>query len=369
MQKKIKINNLLRQYFKIKNNLKFDINKILEKNNFILGNEVDLLEKKLARFSGSKYCITVSSGTDALLLSLMAIGVKKDDEVIVPAFSYIATVEVVVLLGARPVFVDVSLKTANMDLNQVSKKISKKTKAIIPVSLFGQPLDLKKLKKIIKNKKITIIEDGAQSFGASYNAKKSCNLSTIGCTSFFPSKPLGCYVDGGAIFTSNKKLNNLLRCLRIHGQIKKNIHERVGLQARLDTLQAAVLINKLKIFKKELSRRQSIAKKYDQFMIKNNIETIEVDSKAKSVYAQYTIKIKNRDKVKKILNSKGISTAIYYPYPLNEQKPYKKFCCQNCTPNAKVLSKQVLSIPFDPYLKNIEIERVCKELSKAINQT
>lgn len=368
MQKRIKLNNLSRQYLFLKN-LKVDLNKVIKKNNFILGEEVNLLEKKLSKIVGSKYCVAVSSGTDALLLSLMALGIKKNDEVIVPSFSYIATVEVIVLLGAKPIFVDVCLKTANLDILKVKKKISKKTKAIIPVSLFGQPLDLIRLKKIINNKKIIIIEDGAQSFGSSYKNKMSSNLSDIGCTSFFPSKPLGCYGDGGAIFTNSKKLFLLFRQLRVHGQVKKNIHKRVGLQARLDTIQAAVLLNKLKIFKKEILKRQLIAKKYDQFMIKNNIDRIEIDSKAKSVYAQYTIRLKKRDKVKKILDKRGIDTAVYYPIPLNEQEPYKRFCCQICTPNAKILSNEVLSLPFDPYLTNIEINKVCKELLKAISQT
>ena len=362
--KQIKLNNLSRQYNLIKKKVDKRIKKVFENNNFILGKEVFTLEKKLIQFTGAKFCLGVSSGTDALLMSLMALKVKTGDEIIVPAFSYISTVEVVVRLGAKPVFVDVEIDTANIDISKISEKITKKTKAIIVVSLFGQTIDFFRLNKILKKSAIPVIEDAAQSFGSSYRNRKSCNLSTIGCTSFFPAKPLACYGDGGAVFTNNRQIYNSLKEIRVHGQIKKNIHNSIGLLARLDTIQAAILLEKLKIFKKEIKNRKRIAEKYNNFMEKNGIQKIEVNKYVSSVYAQYTIKVKNRDRIQKLLKDDGISTAVYYPLPLNYQKPYRKYSSK--TPNAKKLSQEVLSIPFDPYLTNNEIEIVCERLLNII---
>lgn len=346
--------DLKSQYKKIKFKIQSRIKKVLDHGQYILGPEVEELEKKLSEYVGVKYCLTVSSGTEALLISLMALGIKSGDEVITTPFTYVATAEVIVRLGAKPVFVDVELDTFNINANLIENKITKKTKAIIPVSLFGQISDMDKINSIAKKYNIPVVEDGAQSFGARYKGKKSCSLSIIGCTSFFPSKPLGCYGDGGAIFTNDKKIYIICKEIRVHGQKKKYIHNRVGVGGRMDTLQCAIVLEKLKIFEKELKAREFLAKKYNNFfnsLNDSNIKSPVIGKHNKSAYAQYTLTLNNREQVMDKLKKIGIPYVVYYPVPLNMQKPYKIFCCQDCTPNSNILSKKVLSIPMHPYLK------------------
>ena len=295
----IKFNDLNIQQEKIYNNLNKSIRRVFKHGKYIMGPEIDRLEKKLSSYVNSKYCITVSSGTDALLISLMALNISKGDEVITSPFSYFATSEVILMLGAKPIYVDIDLLTYNIDVNKIENKITNKTKAIIPVSIFGQCADLTNLEKISKKYKIPIIEDAAQSFGAIHNNRRSCNFGDIGCTSFFPSKPLGCYGDGGACFTNNISLANKIKKLRIHGQFKTNQHDLAGLNARLDSIQAAILIEKFKIFSKEVKLREKVAKNYNKLISQNckNIKIPEILKNNKSVYAQYTIRVKNRKEI------------------------------------------------------------------------
>jgi UDP-2-acetamido-2-deoxy-ribo-hexuluronate aminotransferase len=345
--------DLKSQYKRIKSRIQFRIKKVLDHGQYILGPEVKELENKLSRYVDVKYCLTVASGTEALLISLMALGIKPGDEVITTSFTYVATAEVIVRLGAKPIFVDVEMDTFNINADLIEKKINKKTKAIMPVSLFGQISDMDKINQIAKKYKIPVIEDAAQSFGALYKNKKSCNLSTIGCTSFFPSKPLSCYGDGGAIFTNSMTLYNACKEIRVHGQKKKYIHNRVGVAGRMDTLQCAIVLEKLKIFDKELKARNYFAKKYDNFFKKLNNPNIKypiVRNYNKSVNAQYTLVLNNRDQFISRLKRYNIPSAIYYPVPLNQQKPYKIYCCSDCTPNSRKLSRKVLSLPIHPYL-------------------
>ena len=321
-----------------------------------MGPEVYELEEKLALYTGSKYCITVASGTKALLISLMALGVKPGDEVITTPFTWISSVEVIALLGATPVLIDVELDTANINADLIEKNISSRTKAIMPVSLFGQPADMDKINLIAKkNGNIPVIEDAAQSFGATYNQRRSCNLSSIGCTSFFPSKPLGCYGDGGAIFTNDDKYASIMKEIRLHGKSEKHLHNRIGVDGRMDTLQCAVVLAKLDCFDGDLLKRKLVADKYNKLIASHNHNNkpipLSVRSDCESVYAQYCILTDNRDYIQNKLSKSGIPTAIYYPIPINEQMGYKEICRSNATPNAKQLSKKIMSLPMSPYIE------------------
>lgn len=331
-----------------------NIKRILTHCNFIQGNEVNQLEQKLAQFVGVKHCIGVSSGTDALLIAMMALGIKSGDEVITTPFTFIATGEMIALLGAKPVFVDIDPKTYNIDPFKIEQVITKKTKAILPVSLYGQCADLDKINIIAEKYKIPVIEDGAQSFGAIYKGKKSCSLTTIACTSFFPSKPLGAYGDGGACFTDNDKLAKLMREIRVHGQDKRYHHPRIGVNGRLDTLQAAILLAKLDIFPEEVKKRQVIANIYSQLITKNCPHIIPpyIKDESSSVYAQYTIQVKNRDKIIQKLKEANIPSAVHYPVPLNHQPALKTEDFD--LSNAEELSDKVISLPMHPYLTEFE---------------
>jgi len=360
--------DLTKQQQKIRKEINLKINKVLNHGKYIMGPEVQKLEKKLAQFTKSKYCITVGSGTEALLISLMSIGLKRGDEVITSPFSWASSAEVIALLGAKPVFVDIEDSTCNIDTSLIESRITKKTKAIIPISLFGQTAKMKEINKIAKKYKLYVIEDAAQSFGATYNGNKSCNISKIGCTSFFPSKPLGCYGDGGAIFTNDSKLANICRQIRLHGQSQKNKYVRIGINGRMDTLQCAIVLEKFKIFPKEIILRQKVASIYDSLMDEAGIKRLKVIDQCKSVYSHYTIFISNRDKVKKCLQKKGIPTAIYYGKPLNEQIIYSKICMSGANIVAKKKSKEVLSLPMSPYISKKEQKAIFKALKNCIDK-
>jgi len=359
--------NLKRQYKLMENEIKENIDKILNSCRFILGKEVEELENRLKDFTGSKFCLCVSSGTDALLISLLSLNIGPDDEIIVPSFTFISTAEVVALLGAKPVFVDIDERTYNIDIRKIEEKITEKTKAIIPVSLFGQPADFDEINEIAKRYDLIVIEDGAQSFGAEYKEKKSCNLSDIGCTSFFPAKPLGCYGDGGAIFTNDDEIYEKIKAIRVHGQIKRYQHKFIGVNGRLDTLQAGILLVKLKYFKKEIELRNYIARKYLE-LLKDNDKIILpfIKEDRLSVWAQFSIRIKNREKIRKYLQEKGIPTAIHYPVPLHLQEcfsylGYKK----GDLPVSEKVAEEILSLPMNPYLTEEEIEYIAENLIKA----
>lgn len=357
--------DLKSQYKILKPQIQQRIDAVLEHGQYIMGPEVKELEDKLATFAGVKHCITVASGTEALLISLMALDIKPGDEIITTPFTFAATVEVIVLLGAKPVFVDVEPDTGNINADLIEAAITKKTKAIMPVSLYGQTADMDTIKCIAdKYQGLPVIEDAAQSFGATYKGYKSCNLSTIGCTSFFPSKPLGCYGDGGAIFTNNDKLADAMREIRVHGQSKRYLHTRVGVGGRMDTIQCAVVLAKLEHFKWEIEQRLQIGEQYNKLLDKAGVNRIHQRESRTSVFAQYTILVQERKVLQERLQDAGIPTSVHYPILLNEQPAYKHLFKTNYTPNAKYLADTVLSLPMSPYLDIETQTKIVKELSK-----
>ncbi len=347
----------------IKDKIDAGIQRVLSHGQYILGPEVSELEEKLAAFVGAKYCISVANGTDALQIALMALGIGPGDEVITPGFTYIATAETVALLGAKPVYVDVDPRTYNLDPQLLEAIITPRTKAIIPVSLYGQCADFDTINAIAARHGIPVIEDAAQSFGAVYKGKRSCNLTTIACTSFFPSKPLGCYGDGGAIFTNDEELAIILRQIARHGQDRRYHHIRVGVNSRLDTLQAAILLPKLGIFAEEVELRQHVAAKYDQLLSHAGITTTPfVEEHNTSVYAQYTIQVENRQAIQAKLQTQGIPTAVHYPIPLNKQPAVADSSVH--LPVGDAAAEKVMSLPFHPYMTEAHIGLVVTTMCK-----
>lgn len=342
------------------------MDKVLLHGQFIMGPEVHELENELSTYTGAKYCISVASGTEALLISLMALGVGPGDEVITTPFSFAATVEVIVLLGATPVFVDICRATCNINSELIEQQITSKTKVILPVSLYGQPANMDVINSVSKKYGLTVIEDAAQSFGADYKGTMSCNLSKIGCTSFFPSKPLGCYGDGGAIFTSDSEIAEICREIRVHGQSKRYTHTRIGVGGRMDTLQCAIVLAKLEQFKIEIVNRRKIGAFYNKLMEESNIDHIIQTSQVNSVYAQYTISVEERELLVSKLKCEGIPTSIHYPIPLNEQSAYVHLCNDNKTPIAKEKSEKVLSIPMHPYLDETTQRRIVNCIAESM---
>lgn len=324
------------------------IQRVLAHGQYILGPEVTELEERLADFAGVKYCISVANGTDALQIAQMALGIGPGDEVITPGFSYIATAETVALLGAKPVYVDVDPKTYNLDPTLLEAAITPDTKAIIPVSLYGQCADFDAINLIAARYGIPVIEDAAQSFGGRYKGKRSCNLSTISCTSFFPSKPLGCYGDGGAIFTNDEHLATMMRQIARHGQDRRYHHIRVGVNSRLDTLQAAIILPKLDVFEAELNQRQEVANRYAQLLAQADIRAPFVATESQSSWAQYTVQVDSRDAVQAHLKNAGVPTAVHYPIPLNRQPAVKDEHAY--LPVGDAIAKRVMSLPMHPYL-------------------
>lgn len=358
--------DLKTQYEALKPQIQARINAVLDHGQYIMGPEVKELEEKLAAYTGVKHCVTVASGTEALLISLMALNIGPGDEVITTPFTFAATVEVIVLLGAKPVFVDVESDTANINANLIEAAITSNTRAIMPVSLYGQPADMDEINAIAaRHGNLPVIEDAAQSFGATYKGKKSCNLSTIGCTSFFPSKPLGCYGDGGAIFTNDDNLAKAFKEIRVHGQSQRYIHTRVGVGGRMDTLQCAVLLAKFERFQWEVKQRLAIGNYYNQLIDQVNISRIHQRVNSTSVFAQYTVLCHEREALQKHLNEAGIPTSIHYPVPLNEQPAYKHLCCPECTPVARKMASMVLSLPISSDLSMSDQNRITHALSNA----
>ncbi|EKF9843300.1 DegT/DnrJ/EryC1/StrS family aminotransferase, partial [Vibrio cholerae] len=337
------------QQARIKDKIDLGIQNVLSHGQYILGPEVDELEKKLTEYTGAKHCITVANGTDALQIAQMALGIGPGDEVITPGFTYIATAETVALLGAKPVYVDVCPKTYNLDPSKLEAAITSKTKAIIPVSLYGQCADFDAINAIAEKYNIPVIEDSAQSFGASYKGRKSCNLTTIACTSFFPTKPLGCYGDGGAIFTNDDELALIMRQIARHGQDRRYHHIRVGVNSRLDTLQAAILLPKLELLQEEIALRNKVANRYSEKLRTYGIKAVpHIEDYNECAWAQYTIRVKDREKVQLKLQSAGIPTAVHYPIPLNKQPAVKDSSV--FLPVGDEIAKEVLSLPMHPYL-------------------
>ncbi len=340
--------DLKTQYKQLKTEIDNNINAVLEHGQYILGPEVGQLERELAGFTGAQNCLGVSSGTDALLIAMMALGVRPGDEVITTPFTFIATGETIALLGATPVFVDIDPRTYNIDPALIEAAITPKTKAIIPVSLYGQCCDFDKINTIAAKHNIPVIEDGAQSFGATYKGRKSCALTTIGCTSFFPSKPLGAYGDGGACFTDDDDLALKMRQISVHGQDRRYHHPFIGVNGRLDTIQAAVLLVKLKYFQDEVEKRAEIGARYSEMLRCSEVTTPYIEADNTSVYAQYTILVDDRDAVAAALKTKGIPTAVHYPVPLNRQPAMNQ--ADKVFPVSEDIARRVISLPMHPWL-------------------
>lgn len=360
----------------IKRELDRRVAAVLAHGQYIMGPEVAELEEKLAAYVGVKHCITVASGTEAILIALMALGVGPGCEVITTPFTFVATAEMIVLLGARPVFVDVEPQTGIIDAAMIEGKITPRTKAIMPVSLYGQCADMDEINAIAaRHGGIPVIEDAAQSFGATFNSRKSCALSTIGTTSFFPSKPLGCYGDGGAIFTNEDCLARASREIRIHGQSKRYVHSRVGVGGRMDTLQCAIVLAKWPRFDWEVAERERIGALYTDTLLSqvagagmvsrvdagrplDGLRTLCLRPNRTSVYAQYTVLTPDREQIQARLQEQGIPTAVHYPAPLNLQPAYQHLATADAMPNAVWLAQHVMSLPMGPDLTSEQLNRV-----------
>lgn len=344
------------QYKALKSEIDQRIQTILEHGQFIMGPEVAECEKALSEFLGAKHhTISCSNGSDALQMAMMALGIGPGDEVITTAFSFIATAEMIVMVGARPVMVDICPRTYNIDYKKVEAAITKKTKAIMAVSLYGQPADMDELQAIADKHKIHLIEDAAQSFGAMYKGRRSGALCAISGTSFFPAKPLGCYGDGGAVFTQNAEWANTLQSIRMHGMGEHRYeHVRLGINGRLDTLQCAVITTKLKRYPSEIEARQVVAKKYSEAFAElksKGVHTPFVKEDRQSVWAQYSLRVPDRDAFQNSLKSKGIPTAIHYPMTMADQPAYKNISTVHDVSNARKASKEVVSLPMYPDMK------------------
>jgi len=360
---KIDFAKLQYQYQLYKEEIDSAIHRVLDKSNYIMGDEVRELEANLQTFTGAKHAISCASGTEALLLAMMALDIKPDDEIITTPFTFIATAETIALLGAKPVFVDIDEKSYNIDATKIEEKITSKTKAIMPVSLYGQPADMDAIQAIATKHNLKVIVDGAQSFGSTFNDKTDSNLGDISTTSFFPAKPLGCFGDGGAVFTNSDELATKMQQLRVHGQNKRYHHKYIGLGGRMDTIQCAIVDVKLKYYQKDLSLRQEVASKYSERLEGKDLILPFVDSRATSAVAQYSIRVKKRDELQAKLKEQGIPTAVHYPMSLHLQEcfaylGYKK----GDFPISEEVSSEIMSLPMNPYLSDDEISYICNAL-------
>jgi len=361
--------DLKKQYQALREPINKRIQQVLDHGQYIMGPEVQELETALTTYTGAQYCITVASGTEALLISLMALGIKPGDEIITTSFTFVATAEVIALLGAIPVFVDVEPDTCNIDVTQLETRITARTKAIIPVSLYGQCGDMDEVHTIATRHGLAVIEDAAQSFGATYKGRKSCNLSTLGCTSFFPSKPLGCYGDGGAIFTSDEALAQACREIRTHGQSARYYHTRIGVGGRMDTLQCAVVLGKLARFEWEVAERIRIGARYQSLLadLPHGARTVTVRPDRTSVWAQFTVMVPKRDAIIAQLKQVGIPTAIHYPRPIHAQPAYTQYAVPGATPVSDMLATQVMSLPMHPDLDAPTQDKIATALRAALS--
>ncbi|MGP1484620.1 MAG: DegT/DnrJ/EryC1/StrS family aminotransferase [Campylobacter sp.] len=361
---KINFINLQAQYQKYKNEIDEQIADVLNTSGYIGGKKIAEFEDNLSKFCGAKHSIACSNGTSAIFLALLALDIKAGDEVITTPFTFFATAEMIALVGAKPVFVDIDEKTYNIDANLIEKAITSRTKAIMPVSLFGQISDMDKINQIACKYKISVIEDAAQSFGAMQNSKRSCSLSTLATTSFFPAKPLGCYGDGGAVFTSSDELNEKIKTLLNHGSKQRYFHTKIGINGRLDAIQAGVLNIKLKYFQDEILKRQEIAKYYNE-NLKNVITPFVADNNI-SVWAQYCIRVKNRAKLLKACESKGVPTGIYYPLPLHLQEVFKDLGYKKGDlPVSEMVSEEIMALPMSAFVTREEQEFIIEVINNA----
>jgi len=359
--------DLKTQYTALKADIDARIQRVLDHGQYIMGPEVAEMEQALAARTGAAHCVAVASGTEALLIALMAIGLKPGDEVITTPFTFAATAEVIVLLGGKPVYVDIQPDTCNIDASLIEAKVTPRTRAIMPVSLYGQVADMEAINAIAARHGLVVIEDAAQSFGATYQGRQSCNVSTIAATSFFPSKPLGCYGDGGALFTSDAALAQAMREIRVHGQSGRYHHTRVGVGGRMDTLQCAVILGKLPRFSWELERRQALAARYSRLILASGapVQLLAVRPDRDCVWAQYTVMVDNRPAVQKALQAAGVPTAVHYPKPLHHQPAYAADCCPDCNPHSIAAGQRVLSLPMSADLSEADQDRVVAALAQA----
>ncbi|TDQ32784.1 DegT/DnrJ/EryC1/StrS family aminotransferase [Zeaxanthinibacter enoshimensis] len=362
---KIDFAKLPEAYSEHENEIKEAALEVMSSARYILGKETVDFENNLAGFVGCKYALGCSSGTDALLLAMMALGIKAGDEIITSPFTFIATAETIACLGAIPVFVDIEEGTYNIDPGNIETAITERTKAIMPVSLYGQPSGMDEINAIAAKHGLAVIEDGAQSFGALYKGKRSGNLSTVGCTSFFPAKPLGCFGDGGAVFTDDEVLYEKMKAMRVHGQVARYTHKYIGMGGRLDNLQAAILDVKLKYYENDIQRRQQVASAYNENLKNSDLILPVVADDRSSVWAQYTVRIKKREMVQEILSQAGIPTAVHYPIPLHLQECFEYLgYSAGDFPITEAFSKEVMSLPMNPYLDQNEIKYITDQLIK-----
>ena len=364
---KIKLNDLRKGYISCQNQIRKNIFQIINRSDYILGKETKILENKLSNYLRCKYSISVGSGTDALLIALMALNIKQGDEIIIPAMTWISTGEVIKILGAKIKFVDVKLEDGVINEELIEKKVTKKTKGIISVSLYGNNPNFDKLKKIALKYKLFLIDDAAQSLGTRYNNKNSTDYCLISCTSFFPGKILGGFGDGGAIFTNKKSVYNKCRLIRNHGQSHKSYSKILGLNGRLDTIQAGIIIPKLKRLNKEISQRKKIWKKYYEYLNKK-IHIIKPLKKCKSNYFAFAALFSKRDSIQKYLSLKGIQTQINYRYSLPSQKTFYEKNHKKKYPNSTLISNQVLNLPIHSFITNKEMDFILKNLTIALKK-
>lgn len=359
--------DLKSQYTALKADIDARIQRVLDHGQYIMGPEVAELERALVERTGAAHCVAVASGTEALLIALMAIDLKPGDEVITTPFTFAATAEVIVLLGGKPVYVDIEPDTCNIDARLIEAKVTPRTRAIMPVSLYGQVADMDAINAIAARHSLVVIEDAAQSFGATYKGKQSCSVSTIAATSFFPSKPLGCYGDGGALFTSDAALAQAMREIRVHGQSGRYHHTRVGVGGRMDTLQCAVVLGKLPRFSWELQRRQELAARYARLIQASGapLQLLAVRPDRDCVWAQYTVMVDNRPAVQAALQAAGVPTAVHYPKPLHHQPAYAGDCCPECNPHSITAGQRVMSLPMSADLSEADQDRVVAALAEA----
>ena len=354
--------DLKTQQVRLRKEVENRIAKVLDHGRYILGPEVGELESELCDYLNVKHCLGVSSGTDALLIALMALGVGPGDEVITVPYTWISTAEVISLVGATPVFVDIESDTLNMDVSHLEAAITDRTKAIMPVGIYGQTSDMKSINEIASRRgNIPVVEDAAQSFGATHHGEKSGALSLVGCTSFFPSKPLGGYGDAGAVFTNDDELAERMRWIHIHGQQKKHFHPVVGLNGRLDTLQAAIILPKLAIFDEEIELRQQVAARYDERLQKPGVTTPVLAEGNTSVYAQYTVITESREQMRAALSAEGIPSVSYYSVPLHLQPVFEDLGYQKGDfPVTEKIGDTCLSLPMSPYVKEEDQDRIAE---------
>jgi UDP-2-acetamido-2-deoxy-ribo-hexuluronate aminotransferase len=364
--KKMEFTDLKAQYAALRDDISQRMQRVLDHGQYIMGPEVAELEAALAARTGARHCVTVASGTEALLISLMALGLKPGDEVVTSPFTFAATAETIVLLGGVPVWVDIEPDTCNLDATKLEAAITPRTKAILPVSLYGQVADMDAIGAIAARHGLPVIEDAAQSFGATYRGRQSGHLSALACTSFFPSKPLGCYGDGGAIFTSDDALAQAAREIRVHGQSGRYLHTRVGVGGRMDTLQCAIVLAKLGRFDWELARRREIGARYHARLEGLALRTLAVRPERDSVWGQYTVRVPRRAEVQAALAADGVPTAVHYPRSLHHQPAYAHFGAAAACPESIAAADEVLSLPMSADLADADFERVVAALARAV---